>query len=257
MRDCRQIEIPFSTLPLKLDPVKHDGDHILFDLDQTIIPWDTQLVFRSYVLQQEPWRRLLTVVFLAFLPLVKVLGAGGMKRVFHSYLWGMSPEKLKEHVDGFLSNWLPKLPYPEILEEIAEFKQKGCHLVLSSASPELWVEGIGKALGFHLSLGTRFDWGERVALFPEMIGENHKGEEKVRRLREMEITKGLAGFSDSKADLPLLALCREKTLVNPLSGVRQIGEEENWRILEPERPWKDRFAFGRGCALQLFGFWKP
>ncbi|YCM44320.1 haloacid dehalogenase-like hydrolase [Verrucomicrobiaceae bacterium 227] len=230
---------------------------ILYDLDQTIIPWDTQLVFRSFVLHREPFRRLLTPIFLAFLPLNKVLGAGGMKRVFHSYLWKMKAGTLDQHAEAFVREWLPKICYPEILAEIEEQKRSGKTLVLSSASPELWVQKIGHTLGFHHSLGTRFKWGDRVELFPEMIGENHKGDEKVHRLKEIGITNGIAGYSDSKADLPLLALCRDKTLVNPLPGVRKIGEEQGWRILEPDRPWKDRLAFGIGCAKQLFGFWKP
>ena len=230
---------------------------ILYDLDQTIIPWDTQLVFRSFVLHREPLRRFLTPVFLAFLPLNKVLGAGGMKRVFHSYLWKMKAETLNRHAEDFVHDWLPKICYPEILAEIKEQKAAGQTLVLSSASPELWVQKIGNALGFHHALGTRFDWGDQVALFPDMIGENHKGTEKVRRLREIGITGGSSGYSDSRADLPLLELCHKKTLVNPLAGVRRIGEELHWRILEPARPWKNRLAFGWGCAQQLFGFWRP
>jgi len=180
-----------------------------------------------------------------------------MKRVFHSYLWGMSRKKLDTHVDGFLTDWLPKLPYQEILDEISRHKKNGNVLVLSSASPELWVAGIGQALGFDLSFGTRFDWGKKIQLFPDMIGENHKGPEKVIRLAQHKITSGHAGYSDSKADLPLLELCQENTLVNPLPGVRKIGETRQWRILEPARPWKDRKAFAWGCVLQLFGFWKP
>lgn len=169
----------------------------------------------------------------------------------------MSRSRLQEHVEGFLDEWLPKLPYPEILEEIAYYKQKGHPLILSSASPELWVTGIGRELGFDQSYGTLFNWTDRTPLFPELIGENHKGEEKVRRLKELGIISGLAGFTDSRADLPLLDLCREKTLVNPLPGMRKIGEENEWRLLEPEKPWKNRWAFGIGCARQLFGFWKP
>lgn len=230
---------------------------VLYDLDQTIIPWDTQLVFRSFVLRREPVRRLLTPIFLVFLPLNKVLGAGGMKRVFHSYLWKMKTKTLEQYADDFVREWLPKICYPEILAEINEQKNGGKTLVLSSASPELWVRKIGQALGFHQALGTRFDWGSRVKLFPDMIGENHKGSEKVRRLGEMGITSGISGYSDSKADLPLLELCRDKTLVNPLPGVRKIGEQLQWRILEPARPWKNRLAFGIGCTQQLFGFWKP
>lgn len=230
---------------------------VLFDLDQTIVPWDTQLVFRSYVLQKEGWRRPLTLVFLLFTPLNKLLGAGKMKRIFHCYLWGMKRERLEDLAADFVKDWLPKLTYPEIISEIEEHRAAGRRLVLSSASPELWVAHIGKALGFDLSFGTHFDWKETVEFFPDLIGENHKGDAKVKRLYDHEISEGLAGYSDSRADLPLLELCAEKTLVNPLSGIRKHGEENEWRILEPAKPWGDRLAFGWGCALQLFGVWKP
>lgn len=233
------------------------AEPVLFDLDQTIIPWDTQLVFRSFVLRREPVRRPLTLIFLAFLPLTKLLGTGGMKRVFHSYLWGMSRETLQNHVDVFLEEWLPSLTYPEIVARIENYRDQGHHLVLSSASPELWVAGIGSALGFHTSAGTRFEWPARIPLFPELIGENHKGGEKVRRLSTLGIDSAQAGFTDSRADLPLLSLCREKFLVNPLSPFRKTGEERKWTILTPDRPWKNRLAFGIGCLRQLFGLWKP
>ncbi|HBI31009.1 MAG TPA: hypothetical protein DDY45_03155 [Verrucomicrobiales bacterium] len=252
-----QIEIPFCPQLIKFRGVENSRSPILFDLDQTIIPWDTQLVFRCYVLKKEPVRRFLTLIFLCFLPLNKVLGAGGMKRVFHSYLWKMPHSKLQEHVEGFINEWLPKLPYPEILKEIAYYKKQGNPLILSSASPELWVQRIGLKLGFDQSYGTLFSWTEKTSLFPEIIGENHKGREKVLRLKEVGITNGLEGFTDSKADLPLLYLCKEKTLVNPLPKIRKIGEQNNWRILEPDKPWKNRLSFGIGCIRQLFGFWKP
>ena len=169
----------------------------------------------------------------------------------------MPHSKLKEHVEGFLSEWLPKLPYPEILKEIAYYKKQGNPLILSSASPELWVKGIGLKLGFNQSYGTLFEWTEQTPLFPQIIGENHKGQEKVLRLKEAGIINGLAGFTDSKADLPLLYLCEEKILVNPLPNMRRIGEQKNWRIIEPNKPWKNRLSFGIGCARQLFGFWNP
>ena len=250
-------EIPFCPQLIKFRGVENSRSPILFDLDQTIIPWDTQLVFRCYVLKKEPVRRFLTLIFLCFLPLNKVLGAGGMKRVFHSYLWKMPHSKLQEHVEGFINEWLPKLPYPEILKEIAYYKKQGNPLILSSASPELWVQRIGLKLGFDQSYGTLFSWTEKTSLFPEIIGENHKGREKVLRLKEVGITNGLEGFTDSKADLPLLYLCKEKTLVNPLPKIRKIGEQNNWRIVEPDKPWKNRLSFGIGCIRQLFGFWKP
>lgn len=251
------MKFQFSTAYPKVRPVPDPDEYVLFDLDQTIIPWDTQLVFRSYVLRQEPLRRALTLIFLAFLPLTKVLGAGGMKRIFHSYLFGMSRTQLQRHVSGFLDDWLPQITYPEILAEIEEHRKSGRVLILSSASPELWVLPLGERLGFHHSFGTRLELASSFPLFPEIEGENHKGEEKVRRLAESKITSALAGYSDSKADLPLLALCKEKTLVNPLSKICQIGKEKGWRILEPGKPWANRLTFGWNCTKQLFGFWTP
>ncbi|MGC6427650.1 MAG: haloacid dehalogenase-like hydrolase [Akkermansiaceae bacterium] len=230
---------------------------VLFDLDQTIVPWDTQLVFRSYILQNESWRRILTLVFLAFTPLNKLLGTGTMKRIFHCYLWGMKKERLEALAASFVKEWLPDLIYPEILEEIESHRAAGRRLVLSSASPELWVSHIGQALKFDLSLGTLFEWPEKVEFFPDLLGKNHKGQEKVRRLHSLGISSGVEGYSDSRADVPLLGMCSRQTLVNPLPSIRKEGEERGWRILEPARPWKNRLAFGWGCVLQLFGIWKP
>ncbi len=232
-------------------------EHVLFDLDQTVVPWDTQLVFRSYVLRQEPIRRLGCLIFPFFLPFAKILGAGGLKRVFHCYLWRMKRERLEELAQQFVDEWLPSLTYPEIIAEIETHREAGRQVVLSSASPDLWVEKIGTALGFHLSLGTRFEWKDQVEFFPDLIGENHKGEEKVRRLAERGITEGFSGYSDSRADVPLLLLCDHQTLVNPLPGIRAEGEQRGWFLMEPKKPWKDRRAFGVACTLQFFGLWKP
>ncbi len=232
-------------------------ENVLFDLDQTVVPWDTQLVFRSYVLRQEPVRRLGCLVFPFFLPFAKLLQAAGLKRVFHCYLWGMKRERLEELAQNFVDEWLPELTYPEVIAEIEAHKAAGRQVILSSASPDLWVNKIGEALGFHQSLGTRFDWGETVEFFPDMIGENHKSEEKVRRLSELNIHDGVAGYSDSRADVPMLLLCDEKILINPLPGIRREGEQRGWRLMEPDKPWKDRRAFGIACTLQYFGLWKP
>ena len=232
-------------------------EHALFDLDQTVVPWDTQLVFRSYVLRAEPWRRVFCLVFPLFLPFAPILGAGGLKRVFHCYLFGMRRARLEKFARDFVADWLEKLVYPEVLEEVRRHQTAGRVAVLSSASPELWVREIGRELGFDLIEGTRLEWGERVDFFPELLGENHKGREKVKRLAARGIRKGHTGYSDSRADVPLLELCEEKVLVNPLPMIRQEGEVRGWLLMEPEKPWKDRRAFGLASARQYFGLWKP
>src|SRR5690606_1964777 len=95
--------------------MKSAPEYVLFDLDQTVVPWDTQLLFRNHVLQEENWRCVLTFVFLAFVPFFKLLGAGQMKRVFHCYLWGISRQRLDELAESFVEKWLPQVAYPEIV----------------------------------------------------------------------------------------------------------------------------------------------
>lgn len=232
----------------------------LFDLDQTLVPWDTQLLFCNWVLRQEPLRRAYLLVFLPFLPLVKVLGGEGMKRVFLSFLWGMKRERIEELVRGFVAHYVPGEFYEELLEEVAREKAKGRVVVLTSASPELYARPIGEALGFDWSFGTRVEFGDAMPLFPDFTGGNNKGAVKVARLEEEfgitpvgGVFPDSAGYSDSKADLPMLEHCVEVTAVHPEGSYAQKAARRGWRVLTPARPWKDRRAFGLACLRMMLG----
>jgi HAD superfamily hydrolase (TIGR01490 family) len=221
----------------------------LFDLDGTLIAWDCQLLFRHFVLRREPWRGVFLPLFLAFLPLAGLLGAAGMKRVFLSYLWRMDPEVLAAYAREFAAELRPGI-YPELWERVERHREAGDFLILASASPEWYVEEIGKRLGFDLALGTPVEMGP---LFPDL--ENHKGAAKVERLRRL-LPAGYFdggklgnshGYTDSAADLPMLELCDAATVVNPGPVLTKLAEEAGWEILRPERPWKTR----AGLALRV------
>ena len=77
---------------------KHGKGIALFDLDQTLIAWDTQLLFCNWVLRREPSRRAYLLLFLPFLVLARVLGSEGLKRIFLSFLWRMPRQRLEELV---------------------------------------------------------------------------------------------------------------------------------------------------------------
>jgi len=226
----------------------------LFDLDGTLIAWDCQLLFRHFVIRREPWRRVFLPVFLAFLPLAGLLGAGGMKRVFFNYLWRMSPETLAEYSREFAVSLLPVI-YPDLRGKLELQRAAGHFLILTSASPEFYVTEIGRELGFDLTLGTPVELGP---FFPDL--ENNKGAAKVERLIELlpasyfEDVKlrHCHGYTDSCADLPMLALCDSATVVNPSARLTAIAEESGWEIVRPVRPWKSPLGFaGRALALLL------
>lgn len=234
----------------------------LFDLDQTLLPWDTQLLFCNWVLRHEPVRRLFLLIFLPFLPLARVLGSEGMKRIFLSFLWRMPRERLVELVDGFVERYVPSEFYDVMLEEFVKEHGRGRRVVLVSASPEFYAAPIGEALGFDASYGTRVEFGDVMPLFPDFTGGNNKEEEKVRRLleegeiRKDEVQDDSAGYSDSTVDLPMLRLCGEVTVVNPGEKLTALAEAHGWRIMRPPRPFRNKREMAWRCFKQMCGLEK-
>jgi HAD superfamily hydrolase (TIGR01490 family) len=216
----------------------------LFDLDGTLIAWDTQVLLCDLVLKREGWRRAYLLFFAAFLPAARILGAEGMKRVFLSYLWRVDRAQLEAWVDELVAGFFPAKCYPEMLERLARHREAGDLTVLASASPEFYVKAVGRVLGFDLALGTPVEMGARMPLLPEL--RNHKGGEKVRRLSEILGAPPQGGwprshgYSDSSADLPMLGCCVRNTLVNPSPRLTATGEALGWEIVRPEKPWRGK-----------------
>jgi len=230
----------------------------LFDLDGTLIGWDCQLLFRHFVIKREPWRGCFLPVFLLALPFMRLLGAGGMKRVFLSYLWKISEETLARHSQEFATAVMPQI-YPELRERIARHRQLGHLLILTSASPEFYVVEIGRELGFDLALGTQVEPG---GFFPDL--DNHKGSAKVARLTELLPSsyfengklRHCHGYTDSRADLPLLGLCDEATLVNPSPAFTAMAASNGWQVVRPALPWKSRIDHAIQSFALLLGLGK-
>lgn len=226
----------------------------LYDMDGTLLAWDCQLLFRHHVLKAEPWRYFSVPLFLAFLPFAKLLGTENMKRIFHCFLWKMPPKRLTELSRSFAEKLMNSV-YKEPKNALADHKAKGHLTILSSASPECYAREVGGLLGFDLSLGTIL---ENDNLFPDLI--NHKGAEKIHRLRELlppsyfkgSKLVGSHGYTDSIADLPLLAACKENTVVNPKPTLTALAETNGWTIIRPQRPWKSSFEKSWRVLLLLF-----
>jgi HAD superfamily hydrolase (TIGR01490 family) len=227
----------------------------LFDLDGTLLPWDCQLLFRHFVTRRDPWRLVFLPVFLAFLPLAPLLGAAGMKRIFLSFLFGMRREEMEDHAEAFADAVMRRV-YPELRAEIEHHQVAGHLLILASASPEFYVRRIGEKLGFDVVLGTPVEFGH---WFPDL--ENHKGAAKVERLVKVLPPSYFEGgrlvnshgYTDSTADLPMLALCHRVTLVNPKPALTAIGQAAGWTILRPARPWRSRCGFAWRALCLLLG----
>jgi HAD superfamily hydrolase (TIGR01490 family) len=233
----------------------------LFDLDGTLLAWDCQLLFRRHVIRREPWRGLLLPVFLLGLPWYMLLKTAGLKRVFLSYLWRMPPDTLVGHARTFATAILPAI-YPELTAMLDSHRRRGHLLILASASPEFYVSEIGRVLGFQLALGTPVVTAPRCRLFPAL--HNHKGAAKVERLRQLLPESYFAagklrhshGYTDSRADLPMLEICQTATVVNPSPALTAVANASGWQIVRPARPWRSRFGFHCRVLAILIGLGK-
>ncbi len=215
------------------------------------------MLFCDHVLRREGWRRAYLPLFAAFLPVAKLLGDEGMKRVFLSYLWRADRERLERWVGEFVAEFFPSRCYGTMLERVERHREAGHLTVLASASPEFYVKEVARVLGFDVALGTPVEFGETVPLLPDL--RNHKGGEKVRRISELlgrppgGVWPRSHGYSDSSADLPMLECCGANTLVNPSARLSAIGEARGWEIVRPEKPWKDKTGQAREVLRRIAG----
>jgi HAD superfamily hydrolase (TIGR01490 family) len=184
----------------------------VFDLDGTITRHDTLLPFVLGFLARHPWRlpRLITA-----LPTVLAYAFGRADRgalkgaLIHSTFGGLSREAVTAaataHVQSVLRNGL----FAEALERIAFHRSQGHHLVLMSASPDIYVPQLGTALGFNETICSRVRWRTDGRLDGRLAGENCRGNEKLRQLHLLlQRLSPVAtwAYGNSSADLPHMRL---------------------------------------------------
>jgi HAD superfamily hydrolase (TIGR01490 family) len=238
-----------------------------FDLDHTLLPFDTQALFCDFVLKRERWR---TWRHLLFFPVAlgkacRLVSTVTAKRAFLGYLAGMKRETLATYAAEFAEKCVKPWLYPELLAIIEAHRKAGRVLVLNTASPEFYARDIARVLGFDHCVATKVEIGNTVPAWPMVIGENNKREAKIAAMkREIpsvaaaseETLRGSWSYSDSSADLPLLNFAGHGVLVHPSSKLAAIGREKGWEILLPARPYKSKAGDMFAAVLQVLGLYR-
>ncbi len=239
--------------------------YALFDLDHTLLPFDTQALFCNFVLQREPWRAVYLLWFLPVVPLAaaKLVSLRWMKRLFSSYLWGMPKEKLDRYAKEFAETVVRQVAYPAVVAEVKRHRDEGRILILNSASPEIYVADIARVLGFDHWVATRLAPRERMPFLPEIIGPNNKHGAKIPAMKHLlpedfDPAAGRPlpdswGYSDSSADVPLLSVCEHGVMIHPSTHFAAIGQERGWTTLTPPRPYRGKWGGRLASLLQALG----
>ncbi|MBU6301713.1 MAG: haloacid dehalogenase-like hydrolase [Verrucomicrobia bacterium] len=242
--------------------------YAFFDLDGTLLPWDTQLLLAAFVFRRSGWRRFFLVPVLLALPLKLggLVDTRTLKRLFLGFLSGLEPGRIEAMADEFVDRVALPAMWPEMLAEIESRRGEGCVLVLNTASPGFYAERIARRLGFDhcVATGMEMGGGERLAWPPAFSGPNNKRRAKVEAMRArgwLAPGSGLPlpgawAYTDSAADLPLLECAEFGVLVHPRRALRVLGEAKGWRVLRPLPAVSRWRRVILGMAL-LFGCWNP
>lgn len=194
----------------------------IFDIDYTITKRETLMEFYKYYIKRDKKaiRFLPRALYCGIMYLLKVYDEKMVKEKFLKFIDGISEEELDDVVGDFYKDRLSNILYGDAISMIKKLKSEGYDIYLISASPEFYIKRFADIPEVDKVIGTKFKFKDGKFM-REMDGFNCKGEEKVRRLKEVlekeniEVNfKESYMFSDSLSDKPLLDLVGKPYLIN-------------------------------------------
>src|ERR1700736_1790082 len=189
----------------------------VFDLDGTLTWHDTLFLFLMSFLRRHPWR---------------LLGLWRLPFALGSFLArkrdrGLLKSRVIQMVMGGATR--------TAVDALEAHRAAGDHLVLLSASPDLYVPRIGRSLGFERTLCTEMEWrGDR--LVGTLKTANRRGAEKLRCLtwlRTQYPGLPIVAYGNSSSDLDHMQQADRALLVNGNAAARALAVQ--WGI--PTSNW--------------------
>jgi len=199
----------------------------LFDLDGTLTRRDTLLPFLAGYAVRHP-ARLLRLWRLAPALIdywLRDRDRGRLKsRAIRAVMGGDRRELIEAWAEPFVRSLGPHHRFrAAALATVEAHRAAGDHLVLLSASPDLYVPRIGRLLGFERTLCTELLWrGDR--LDGGLKTPNRRGEEKLRcleSLRSQYPGAPIVAYGNSDSDLVHMSRADRAVLVNGGGSARR------------------------------------
>jgi phosphatidylglycerophosphatase C len=197
----------------------------VFDLDGTLTRHDTLGAYIAGFLGRHPARipRLLAA-FPAVARFAWRRDRGELKAaLIRAVLGGVQRAELDAWTEDFVASLLARGLFADARATLEEHRRRGDSLALLTASPDLYVPAIARALGFAESLCTGVEWrGDR--LIGRLVTPNRRGPEKVRcldTLRRLHPELESVAYGNSESDLEHLALADRAVLVNGSARARR------------------------------------
>jgi len=194
----------------------------IFDIDYTITKKETLMELFKFVIKNDKKniRFLPRAIYCGSMYAIKLYDEKKVKEKFLKFIDRIKEEELAKLVKKFYEEKLKTIVYEDAINMMRKLKKEGYDIYLISASPEFYINEFYNIKEVDRIIGTKFNFADGI-FTRKMSGENCKGEEKVRRLKEVlkkekiEVDfKESYMFSDSLSDKPLLDLVGKPYLIN-------------------------------------------
>lgn len=215
-----------------MDDLEHPRDPaprvVFFDLDGTISRRDTLFGYVAGFVRRHPSR---IPRYLAVLPALIGYALGVRDRGYlkGALLHGVMGGALRKDVQTWTDEYVPRLiergVFDEALAAIRKHRDAGDHLVLMTATVDLYVPDLAQALGFDACQCSQVAWSED-RLEGWLTSPNMRDEEKAAALRRTVARfpgRRLVGYGNSAPDLPHLKLVDHAYLVNASKSLRKAA----------------------------------
>ncbi len=185
------------------------------------------------------WPRVPLLLVPVFRYLAGQVDRGGLKGgVLHTLFSGLPGPVVEAWAERFAARTVQRLMHAAAVTTLQSHLDAGDHVVVLSASPDLYVPRIARLLGAHAAHCTPVRWqGER--LDGRLAGPNHRDSEKSRvlaRLRAAHPGVGVIAYGNSDADLHHMRQCEEAVYVNAAAPRARSLAAEGIRCVD----WRDR-----------------
>jgi HAD superfamily hydrolase (TIGR01490 family) len=211
----------------------------LFDLDHTLIPFDSGREFTRFLAERGALPETFAAQYLGY---CEQYAAGRVDmRAMHRFTVGAlavhTPQRLAAWLDEFEGGIAPLVP-PASHELVREHQAAGHVCALVTATTRLIAERFARVLGLADVLASEPVFDARGHCTGEVIGEPCFREHKCSHVRAW-LARGGRGwadvtrswfYSDSANDLPLLAAVSDPVAVNPDAALAAHAAAAGWPV---------------------------
>lgn len=196
----------------------------LADFCGTIADYQTFNPFALYVLKHE--RRMLFMFHKAMKRCFQLAekAASGIgyeqlyKKVLIYSLKGISQEKLTAYGKSYFHDVADRHLIQETMHLIQQMKNEGIRIIIVSAGCDLYIRPFAQKYQIYDVIATGLHFHNKKCTGKingmDCIGKNKTALLERYFAKKLETSEFEAGISDSKSDMPMLALCRRKIIIS-------------------------------------------